>query len=119
MTFKDHFEVSNRTPLIEETKGKWVRLLPNIDLGHLLTMGGFAIALTVQWGAMDKRITIVEEQQKAITATLLDNRSIYNADSKERTADVKEIKELITQLRTTVAVTNYKIDQQSPSNSRK
>ncbi len=87
MSFKDHFQVSDNMPLPadpQQQKKVWVNFLPNIDLGHMLTMIGFGVAFFAQWNMMDQRITkaeMVNQQQEAVIS--------------EVKGDIKEIKAVV------------------------
>lgn len=98
MSFKDHFQVSDTMPLESEqqpNKKVWVNFLPNIDLGHLLTMIGFGVAFAAQWNIQDRRITTIEAQQK--------HAEVAQADVK---SDIKEIKAVVLNIQLQQAALN-------------
>ena len=45
----------------EHHERKRVRYDPTVNLGHVLTFVGYIVAMGVGWGAMDKRLTVLEE----------------------------------------------------------
>lgn len=96
----------------DPTKRVWVNFLPNIDFGHLLTMIGFTGALIVQWNAMDKRITIIEEQLKVVSAQYQDARADNKGTLNEVRIDVKQVKESLTSIQSALAIAQYKLDNQ-------
>lgn len=114
MSFQDHFKVSDVMPLESEKaeRGKkiWLNLLPNIDLGHMLTMIGFAAALTVQWNSMDRRITIIEEQQKVLMAQYGESKSDQKMTLAEVRGDVKQVKDALTEIKNFMAITQYRLE---------
>jgi hypothetical protein len=119
MPFRDHFTVSNMMPLDDsnsrsETSGRrvWLNFLPNIDLGHLLTMIGFAAALTVQWNAMDKRITIIEQQQQQINAQYSESKADQKQTLQEVRSDIRTVKDTLQTISQTMAVAQYQLSQQ-------
>lgn len=115
MSFKDHFKLSDMTPLegtkqIDPSKRVWVNFLPNIDFGHLLTMIGFTAALVVQWNAMDKRITIIEEQLKVVSSQYAEARADNRGTLNEVRGDVKNVKESLGEIKSTLALTQYRLE---------
>jgi hypothetical protein len=115
MSFSDHFKVSDIMPLentsTERGKKIWLNLLPNVDLGHLLTMIGFTAALVVQWNSMDRRITIIEEQQKVLMAQYTESKSDQKATLNEVRGDVKAVKEALGDIKSVMALTQYRLEQ--------
>lgn len=105
MAIRDHFMVSDVAPL--EARGRdpnkkvWVNWLPNIDLGHVLTMATFVGALIVNWNIMDRRITVIEQK--------LANSEVQTAEFK---SDVKEIKASLGDIKSTLAVQTFINSQQ-------
>lgn len=81
----DTMSLPNASQQVSDNQKKvWVNFLPNIDLGHMLTMIGFGIAFAAQWNIQDRRITVaetaVEQQKQQIT---------------EIKGDLKEIKAVV------------------------
>lgn len=93
----EHFKVTDSALLDPESKQKkiWVNFKPDIDLGHLIAAITFLGGLALQWQAVDRRITILEQRQ-AITAE-------QNAETR---SDLKEIKATINKIGTDLAVSN-------------
>lgn len=81
----EHFKITDTMPLSTPSAKKvWVNFLPNIDLGHLLTMIGFGVAFFAQWNVMDQRITRAEMENQQ-----------QNAVINEVKGDIKEIKTVV------------------------
>lgn len=90
----EHFKVSDTMPLATpEARKVWVNFVPNVDLGHILTMVSFASALAVTWNLQDRRITVAEQKQAASEAQLAEVKSV-----------VKDIQMTLTQIQITLAV---------------
>jgi Tfp pilus assembly protein PilN len=96
-THYGHITVTDTVPRkTPEGRKVWVNFIPNIDLGHMLTMVSFAAGLAAMWNIQDRRITVVE--QKAVSV---------EQQSQELKTDVKEIKAALVQIQTTLAVQTY------------
>lgn len=93
----DHFKVTDSAELepMQRSKKLWVNFKPDIDLGHLIAMLTFLGGLALQWQAMDRRVTIVEQKQ-AVTAE----------QTAETKTDIKEIKAVVNKIGTDLAVSN-------------
>lgn len=92
-----HFKVTDTVPRkTPDGRKVWVNFIPNIDLGHLLTMVGFAAAMATTWNIQDRRITVIEQRQEASQKQLEDVR-----------ADLKEIKATLAQVQQILAVQAY------------
>lgn len=118
MSFKDHFQISDLMTIPDQNqhdpnKKVWVNFLPNIDFGHLLTMIGFTGALLVQWNAMDKRITIIEEQLKVVSAQYAEARSDNKGTLNEVRTDVKMVKDSLNDIKSAMAITQYRLELQT------
>lgn len=101
-----HFNVIDTLPKkTPDARKVWINFVPNVDLGHILTMIGFASALAVTWNIQDRRITLAEQKLLQAEQT--------NAELK---IDVKEIKSTLTQIQTTLAVQSYITNQSSRKN---
>lgn len=98
MAMKDHFKVSDMQSLEEtmesrsQSKKVWVNFLPNIDLGHMLTMISFAVAMATTYNIQTTRITILEQ-----------NLNSQKEQVAEIKAYVKEINAQILQVQITLA----------------
>lgn len=118
MSLREHFKMSDQASLEVPTDSRgrkvWVNFLPNIDFGHLLTMVGFAAGMALQWNAFDRRLTIAEEQLKQVSGQLTESRSNNRETLNEVKSDVKGIKEAVTQVQQSMALTAYKLEQQIP-----
>lgn len=79
----------------QQSKKVWVNFLPNIDLGHMLTMIGFGIAFAAQWNIQDRRITIAE--------TAVQQQKVEITDIK---GDLKEIKAVVINIQLQQAANN-------------
>lgn len=55
---------------------------------------GICVAIAVQWVSMDRRISLIEQQQQTDHELILQ----YNSDMSEINANINEIKQKITQL---------------------
>lgn len=95
----------------ERPKKVWVNFLPNVDLGHLLTMIGFAGAMVIQWQAFDRRLTIVEEQNKMQDIALTAYRTDTREGSQEIKSDIKDIKASVGQIQQAMALAQYQLNQ--------
>lgn len=92
-----HLAVTDTLPRkTPEGRKVWVNFIPNIDLGHILTMIGFAAATVTIWNVQDRRITVVEQKQEATQQQIQDMR-----------ADLKEIKTTLNQVQQAIAVQSY------------
>lgn len=89
-----HFQVTDNQQLPGQTPVKkvWVNFLPNIDLGHVITMISFLAAIGAQWNIMDRKITIVEQRSAQQDAQVVEIK-----------ADLKEIKGAMLQIQLTLA----------------
>lgn len=74
---------------------KWVNFRRDIDLGHLIALASFLIALFVYASAFDRRQTITEQKQAA-----------SDVQAAEMKADIKEIKKTVNEIGTNLAVQN-------------
>lgn len=63
-----------------------VRFDKTINLGHILTMGTFLVAILLQWNVMDKRVTVLEESR----TTQRERDAAQDADRKDKAQEVKE-----------------------------
>lgn len=94
-----HFQVTDNASLMTQdgtpNKKVWINFLPNIDLGHLLTMVGFAVAMFVQWNIMDQRVTRAEMQNSQQDQSLKDIKD-----------DIKEIKAVVLNIQLQQAANN-------------
>lgn len=89
-----HFKVTDSSQLEPESRKKvWVNLKPDIDLGHLIAMATFIGGLMLQWNAMDRRVTVIEQKQQQLESL-----------SSEVRADLKEIKKTTGTIETNLAV---------------
>lgn len=92
----EHFQVTDSALLEPNSRKKlWVNFKPDIDLGHLIAAFTFLGGLGLQWQAVDRRITILEQRQ-TVTAE-------QNAETR---ADLKEIKATINTIGKDLAVSN-------------
>lgn len=93
-----HLTVTDTVTPKRNTDGRkvWVNFIPNIDLGHLLTMVGFAAAMATTWNIQDRRITITEQK---LTAA--------EQQTAEMRLDIKEMKRTLEQVQQTLAVAAY------------
>lgn len=117
MTFKDHFKVSDHMPITDESpdrKRVWVNFIPNIDFGHLLTMIAFAGGMVGIYNNMDKRLTIVEEQNKQLISAMTDGRQVTRDTINSVQSDVRQIKEGLIQMQSDMRLTVYKLEQARP-----
>ena len=112
MAIKAHFELTDNMPLEPLQPGKKspvLRILNTIDFGHLLTMATFIAAMAVSWNAFDRRLTIVEEQNKQLIVQLIEQRQGSRDNIVEVKADVKTIKEAVGQMQIQMAVTESRL----------
>lgn len=63
-----------------------IRFDKTINLGHILTMGTFLVAILVQWNVMDKRVTVLEESRQ----TQRERDAVQDNTTKEKAQEVKE-----------------------------
>ena len=93
----EHFQVTDSAALEsgQRTKKLWVNFKPDIDLGHLIAMLTFLGGLFLQWQAMDRRVTIVEQKQQ-----------VAAEQTQETKSDIKEIKAVVNKIGTDLAVAN-------------
>ena len=63
-----------------------VRFDKTINLGNLISMGAFLLALMVQWNMMDKRVLVLEEAR----ASQRERDSTQDSTAKEGQQAVKE-----------------------------
>lgn len=93
----DHFKVTDSQMLEPDSRSKkvWVNFKPDIDLGHLIAMATFIGGLFLQWQAMDRRVTIIEQKQSVTTEQTAETKN-----------DIKEIKVVVNKIGTDLAVAN-------------
>ncbi len=102
-----HFRVTDTMPLepSPDAKKVWFNFVPNVDLGHLLTMFAFSIGFATQWNIQDKRITVAEQKLLQVEAQV-----------SEFKGDMKEIKRSLAQIEATLAVQQFMNTQQPRKN---
>lgn len=97
-----HFKVTDTMPIepTPDAKKVWFNFVPNVDLGHILTMFAFSIGFATQWNIQDKRITVAEQKLIQVESQLTEFKS-----------DVKDIKTSLAQIQSALAVQNF-VNQQ-------
>lgn len=69
-----------------------VKFDPTINLGHVLTFTGFLATGVIAYGALEKRVSLLEERTEA-TVRLADDRARDVKDTlREIKTDVKELR---------------------------
>lgn len=92
-----------------------INFIPNIDLGHVISMATIVGGLFLQWTVMDRRITVAEEQLKQAQHQNAELKAASRDNYLELKVDVKEIKQTVSSVQQTLVV----LSAQSPNNSRK
>lgn len=90
----------------EATSKHWIQFDRRVDLGHLIAMATFIGGLFLQWGIMDKRITLAEEKLQQTANSQQDLKSNNRDNYLELKIDVKEMKQTLGSVQQTLAVLN-------------
>jgi hypothetical protein len=88
----DHFQLDGDEPA---RKKVWINFKRDVDLGHLIATASFLVTLFLYAQGFDRRMTIVEQKQQAQTE-----------QAAETKADIKDIKNKVTEIGTGLAVQN-------------
>lgn len=75
-----------------------VRFDPTINLGHVLTFIGFAVAGFTAWSTLDKRITVIEERASFQTQIDRNQDAVLNSNMLVIKESLGEIKSQVTRV---------------------
>lgn len=95
---------SDFTPLADAHHRKRVAFDPTINLGHVLTFVGFLITGFSAYSALDKRVTLVEQQAAVVVEHSREQDGRVKETLREIRSDLKDLQRSVNDVSRTLTV---------------
>ena len=99
---------SDFTPLADAHRRKRVAFDPTINLGHVLTFIGFLVTGFSAYSALDKRVTLIEQQATVVVESNREQDGRVKETLREIKADLKDLQRSINDVSRTLTAPRQK-----------